>query len=363
LCVVKQKNYKKKLMGLKIKILSKTELNRMPKSIAQKLAAAAASSAATAVSTSARPATDSISSGSEAPKPPAVPLTEECKAFKEGSRCKFVSGCRDPRCKAEQAKSAKSSAPAKAAAAGGGGDVAKLRKEVADLTGLVKAGFEKQSEQTSTLSDTVVAGFAAQKEADDRLQRSIEAMMGGIGGLARAIEGGITSRRSFPELPVPSVSSKKRATLALPAPEEFDSKSSDSDSESALENFERVAILLRECPLNSAVILLIRSFVVKYPSFNSDALACMILGFLSGKKLSDFKKMGEFTRNKVMPLLTEANHKIFQHFFAKLAPKCKPDSCVSVKNAKGTTVSHTFHILGKEDGAILHIIRILREEE
>lgn len=327
-------------------------------------------------------ATATISGGSVAPKlvdstkaaasvaskPAAAP--KECEAFKARTTCKFGSGCRDARCKAEQAKSpAKSSAPAKAAGGGGGAEIAGLRKEVAVLTDLVKAGFEKQSDQTSKLSDTVVTGFAARQEAEDRLQRSIEAMMGGVGALAKTLEGGITSRRSVPELPAPSESSTRRKLPALPAPpapapppEELDSDS-DSDSESGLENFERVATKLRECPLNSAVILRIRSFIVKYPSLNSDALACLLLGILSGKKVSDFKKMGEFTRSKVMPLLTEANHKIFQKFFAKLAPNCKSDSCVSVENAKGTEVSHTFHILGKEDGAILDIIRILREEE
>ena len=51
-------------MGLKIKILSKTELNRMPKALAQRLAAAVAAASAdasAAASTSARPATDAIS--------------------------------------------------------------------------------------------------------------------------------------------------------------------------------------------------------------------------------------------------------------------------------------------------------------
>ena len=357
-------------MGLKIKILSKTELNTM--SLTSKLAAKAA--AASAASTSARPATATISGGSVAPKSADSPKADapkapkkdsapkECEAFKAGTTCKFGSGCRDARCKAEQAKSpAKSSAPAKAAG-GGGAEIAGLRKEVAVLTDLVKAGFEKQSDQTSKLSDTVVTGFAAQREANERLQLSIEAMMDGIGLLAKTLEGGITSRRSVPELPVPSESSTRRKLPALPAPppEELDS---DSDSESDLENFGRVAKNLRDCPLNSAVKSLIPSFVLKYPSLNSDALACLLLAILSGKKVSDFKKMGEFTRTKVMPLLTKDNHKIFQKFFAKLAPECKSDSCVSVKNAKGTDVSYTFHILGKEDGEILHIIRILREEE
>ena len=350
-------------MGLKIKILSKTELNTM--SLSSKLAAkaaAASATAASAASTSARPADSPKADAPKAPKKDSAP--KECKAFNEGSKCKFGSGCRDARCKADQAKSpAKSSAPAKAAGGGGGGsEIAGLRKEVAVLTDLVKAGFEKQSDQTSKLSDTVVTGFAAQRDADERLQLSIEAMMGGIGLLAKTLEGGITSRRSVPELPAPSESSTRRKLPALPAPppEELDS---DSDSESDLENFGRVAKNLRDCPLNSAVKSLIPSFVLKYPSLNSDALACLLLAILSGKKVSDFKKMGEFTRTKVMPLLTEANNNIFQKFFAKLAPKCKSDSCVSVENLKMKEVSYTFHILGGEEDAILRIIRILREEE
>jgi hypothetical protein len=265
-------------MGLKIKILSKTELNRMPKSIAQKLAAkaaAASADASAATSTSPKSATIAISGGSvtlstshkpadstKAPKPADAPKV--CKAFTKGEshKCKFGKKCEDSRCIAEQAKlSAKPSVPAKAAGGGGGSEIAGLRKEVAVLTGLVKAGFEKQSEQTLKLSDTVVTGFAARQEAEDRLQRSFEMMMGGIGSLAKTLEGGITSRRSAHELPAPSESSKRRTLPALPAPppEELDS---DSDSESDLENFERVAKNLRDCPLNLAVIFLIRLFVL-----------------------------------------------------------------------------------------------------
>jgi hypothetical protein len=225
-------------------------------------------------------------------------------------------------------------------------------------------GFENQFDQTSRLSKTVEAGFAASQEAEKRLQRSIEAMMGGIGSLAKTLEVGIAaSRHSVPELPAPYESSKRRAaTLALPAPlpEVF---GSDSDSGIALPNFERVTKKMTDCPINSAVESLIPPFVWKFFPDNPDPAACCILAILSGKKRSVLEKMGEFTRTKVVPLITVDNHKIFQQFFAELALKCKRDSCVKVKNADGKEVSHTFHILGKEDGAILHIIRILLEEE
>jgi hypothetical protein len=321
--------------------------------IGVKTTSAAASSAATLTVPPADP--------KSAPKPPAVPSTEECKAFRAGSRCKFSSGCRDPRCKAEQAKSAKSSAPAKAAAAGGdGSEVAKLRKEVADLTGLVKAGFEKQSKQTSTLSDTVVAGFASQKEAENRLQRSIEAMMGGIGSLAKTLEGGIASSRStaaLPALPAPEtyVSARRPppALPALPAPE---------SSSAPLTNFANVAARLKDCPLNSAVKSLIPTFVRRYPSIDQDALACLLLAILSGKKKTDLTRMGEFTKTMVLPLLTQTNLAIFKKFFEELALNCRKDSCVKVNNSSGGEFNRTFHLLGKEETDIMYLIQILLEE-
>jgi hypothetical protein len=154
--------------------------------------------------------------------------------------------------------------------------------------------------------------------------------------------------------------SSKRRTL--PVLEQIDSDL-DSDSGIALPNFERVTKKMTACPINSAVESAIPPFVWKFFPDNPDPAACCILAILSGKKRSVLEKMGEFTRSEVMPLLTVDNHKIFQQFFAELALKCKRDSCVKVKNADGKEVSHTFHILGKEDGAILHIIRILLEEE
>ena len=384
-CGCKTKNYKKKLMGLKFKIFTKAEHSTMssPAVLLRKATAAATAAASTSLTS----ATDAISGGSKAvvapssvksdavpkapaPKAPApkapAPKAPAPKALKKASApatdhsvskpaesCKWgdeCTGCYVCR---------KKKAPAKASG-GGSAEIADLRKEVAVLTDLVKAGFEKQSVDTSKLSDKVEAGFAERQAAEDRLQRSFEMMMGGIGSLAKTIEGGITSRRSAHELPAPSESLKRRPFPALAAPpaEEFDSK-----SESALENFGRVAKKMSDCPLNLAVILLIPSFVSKFPLLDPDALACLLLAILSGKKVSDFKKMGEFTRTKVMPLLTEANIRIFQKFFAELALKCKPDSCVRVENAEGTKVSNTFYILGKEVDAIRHLIRILREEE
>jgi hypothetical protein len=369
-CGCKTKNYKKKLMGLKFKIFTKAEHSTMSSSAAllRKATAAASATAASAASTSARPATATISGGSAAPsatpKPADAPkATKKASApatdhsvSKPAESCRWgddCTGCYVCR---------KKKAPAKASG-GGSAEIADLRKEVAVLTDLVKAGFEKQSVDTSKLSDTVVTGFAERQAAEERLQRSFEMMMGGIGKLATTLEGGITSRRSVPELPAPSESLKRRPLPALPAPAPEELDSEDSDSKSALENFKAVTKKLRDCPLNLAVISLIPLFVLKYSALDSDALACLLLAILSGKKVSDFKKMGEFTRSRVMPLLTKANIPIFQKFFAELAPKCKPDSCVRVENAEGTKVSNTFHILGKEVDAIRHLIRILREEE
>ena len=313
---------------------------------------------------STKSATAKISGGSAAPSAAAKPAApkpaatkeapKECEAFNARTTCKFRSSCRDARCRAEQAKShAKPSVPAKAAAAGGGGsEVADLRKEVADLKSLVKAGFEKQFEQTSTLSDTVVAGFAAQKEAEDRLQRSIEAMMGGIGGLARTIEGRIASSRSTEALPAPETCvSARRPPPAL------------LESSSTLTNFVKVAGMLKEGPLNTAVKSSIPSFVNRYSSsHDSNALACLLLAMLSGKKKSVLTKMGEFTRTMVLPLLTLTNLAIFKKFFEELALKCRQDSCVRVYDSAGDEFNRTFHLLGKEDTDIRHLIQILLEE-
>jgi len=224
------------------------------------------------------------------------------------------------------------------------------------------AAMEKRlSERLDTIETKVESGFAAQQVAEDRLQRSIEAMMVGIGGLARTIEGGIASSRSTAALPAPETHGSARrpplALPALPAPPAL-----PASETSGLTNFFRVAATLTVCPLNIAVKELIPTFVKRYPTFDQDALACLLLAILSGKKVTDLKRRGEFTSNNVLPLLTQANLPLFQQFFKELAPKCKPGSCVRVNNSKGSPYEQTFHLLGQEQTDMLYLIRILREE-
>lgn len=330
-----------------------------------KTASSAASSTVSAAAPKTAPPTVSSDASSDASKAassavhPAAPVAtpvaptktaNQCREFMEsGNPCSrrkcWNADCRKAKANQHTA-SQKHSAPPKAAGGGDGGISANI------------AAMEKRlNERLDTIETQLLSGFAAQKAADDRLQRAIESMMGGIGGLARTIEGGIASSRSttaLPALPPPEThGSAMRVLPALPAPE----------SSSHLTNFGNVAARLKECPLNNSVKYLIPSFVARHSrTHDPDALACLLLAILSGKKKSDLTKMGEFTRTKVLPLLTQTNLAIFKRFFEELALKCKPDSCVKVNNSRGEEYKQTFHLLGKEDSDLYYLIQILLEE-
>ena len=321
--------------------------------VAHAVAPAAAHAAAPAAAKEAAPVATSVApSSAPTVAPPKVPpKPQQCAEFNRTKQhCHRGKGCRDQRC-VDAFHAAAATAPPKSSRNGGDGGVA-----------AAMAAMEKRlSERLDTIETKVESGFAAQQAAEDRLQRSIEAMMGGIGGLARTIEGGIASSRSTAALPAPETHGSARrppsALPALPAPPAL-----PASETSGLTNFARVAALLKDCPLNTSVKALIPAFVKRYPSFNPDALACLLLAILSGKKVSDLKKMGEFTRTMVLPLLTQANMPYFRLFFEELAPKCKPGSCVRVNDSKGSPYEQTFHLLGKEETDMLYLIKILLEE-
>lgn len=317
-------------------------------SSAAHVVASSATSSATPKATSsvAHPATPSAAK-------PAVP--KECAEFKAGKACHHGQHCRDERCR-KAAKAAAASSPKSSGKGGDGGVAAQL----AAIEKRLNERFDTMDKRFDTIETKVESGFAAQQAADVRLQRAIEAMMCGIGGLARTIEGGIVSSRStavlpaLPPPPAPETHGSARCALpALPAPE----------SSSSLTNFANVATNLRPCPLNDAVKALIPQFVTRYSrTHDSDALACLLLAMLSGKKKSDLNKMGEFTRTRVLQLLRQTDPKIFQGFFGELALKCRSDSCVKVNNSRGEEYKQTFHLLGKEENDICYLIKILLEE-
>lgn len=328
-------------------------------SAASKLAAIAAAAAKNSSSAAPPDAPKAASSATSSPAPPATSssaskaafgaapkaASTECAVFmKKGTPCHRGQGCRDERCR--NASKAAAASPKSSGKGGDGGVTAQL------------AAMEKRlNERLDSIETKVESGFEAQRDAEDRLQRAIEAMMGGIGGLARTIEGGIASSRStaaLPALPAPETQcSARRALLELPAPE----------SSSLLTNFRNVAARLKDCPLNDAVKSLIPFFVTRYNrTHDSDALACLLLAILSGKKKTDLTKMGEFTRTRVLPLLSQSNLAIFKKFFEELALKCRSNSCVRVNNSRGNEFKQTFHLLGKEESDVYHLIQILLEE-
>ena len=279
---------------------------------------------------------------------PAAPKAAKvCAVFnKNKTPCGRGQNCWDEKCR-EASKATAAASPKSSRKGGDGGVAAQL------------AAMEKRlNERLDTIETKVESGFASQQAAEERLQRAIEAMMGGIGGLARTIEGGIVSSRSTTALPAPETHGSARrafpALPALPAPE--------SELLSALTNFVKVVQHLKQCPIIDAMKKTIPIFVRLYPSIDQDALACLLLAMLSGKKKSDLMKMGEFTRTKVLPLLTQTNLAIFKRFFEELALKCRSDSCVKVNNSRGEEYKQTFHLLGKEESDICYLIQILLEE-
>jgi len=298
-----------------------------------------------ATSSVAHPATPSAAK-------PAVP--KECAEFKAGKACHRGQHCRDEKCR--NASKAAASSPKSSGKGGDGGFTAQL----AAIEKRMNERFDTMDKRFDTIETKVESGFAAQQAADVRLQQSIEAMMCGIGGLAKTIEKGIVSSKSTAVLPAllpppapETHGSARRALPALPAPE----------SSSSLTNFANVATKLKPCPLNDAVKALIPQFVMRYSrTHDSDALACLLLAMLSGKKKSDLNKMGEFTRTRVLPLLTQTNIAIFKRFFEELTSICRPNSCVKVNNSSGVEYKQTFHLLGKEESDICYLIQILLEE-
>ena len=312
---------------------------------------------------------------------PADAKKKECEAFKTGNTCRFGSNCRDSRCIAAQ----KLSVPAKAA----GGDGDGISKQIDAMESRLNLKIEALRATVTTGFEETKDALSAQETASLRMQEAMMMLMKSSASFQQSVKdlvsSGSTSHRELTssslrhaicDSTVTPVAAERRSAKGgyasaafesskrrtLPVLEEIDSDL-DSDSGIALPNFERVTKKMTDCPINSAVESLIPPFVFKFFPDNPDPAACCILAILSGKKRSVLEKMGEFTRTKVVPLITVDNYAIFQNFFAILSLKCKSDGCVRVKNADGEEVSHKFHILGKEVDAILHIIRILREEK
>ena len=271
--------------------------------------------------------------------------SKECQYYNKGIGCPHNKKCWDIRCREKSKAAAAESSPKSSGKVGDGRVAAAM------------AAMEKRlNERLDTIETKVESGFTAQQASGDRLQEAIVAMIGGIAGLTTTIERGIAFGRSTAALPAPETHGSAiltRPLPELPAPE----------SSSHLTNFANVATRMKPGPLNDAVKSLIPPFVARYSrTHNPDALACLLLAFLSGKKKSDLVKMGEFTRNMVLPLLSQTNLAIFKKFFEEIALKCRSDSCVRVNNSTGGMYEQTFHLLGKEETDMVYLIKILREE-
>lgn len=273
--------------------------------------------------------------------------SRECKHYKEGTNCPHKH-CWDIRCLKKSKAAAAGSSSKSSGKVGDGGYAAAM------------AAMEKRlNERLDTIETKVESGFTAQQASGDRLQEAIVAMIGGIAGLTTTIERGISFGRSTAALPAPETHGSAIPTRplpelpALPAPE----------SSSHLTNFANVATRMKPGPLNDAVKSLIPPFVARYSrTHNPDAMGCLFLAILSGKKKSDLVKMGEFTKIMVLPLLSQTNTAIFKKFFEELALKCRDNSCVRVNKSTGGMYEQTFHLLGKEEMDMVYLIKILREE-
>jgi len=332
-------------VAAKLAALAKAAQNGTPKTATK----AASSVPSTAAHPDAHQAALSVDTKDPTKTAPAAAqkASRECKHYKEGTNCPHKH-CWDIRCLKKSKAAAAGSSSKSSGKVSDGGYAAAM------------AAMEKRlNERLDTIETKVESGFTAQQASGDRLQEAIVAMIGGIAGLTTTIERGISFGRSTAALPAPETHGSAIPTRplpelpALPAPE----------SSSHLTNFANVATRMKPGPLNDAVKSLIPPFVARYSrTHNPDALACLLLAFLSGKKKSDLVKMGEFTRNMVLPLLSQTNLAIFKKFFEEIALKCRSDSCVRVNNSTGGMYEQTFHLLGKEETDMVYLIKILREE-
>ncbi len=397
-------------MGLKIKILSKTELNRMS-TIAQKLAAAAAAAKAAAAASAASAVPQ------DAPKA-APKATKQCNEFLEKGRpchrkyCWDIS-CRNAKKASVSVVSSNPSAPAKSAGGGDGGFSAQFSALEAKLVDHIDQRFE-------AVEESMKSGFLQQEQSllglnqavaqsQIETQRSIQAL---ANVMAAAISGGQrqlppTERRQIGYIPASEVAVEPQRQISFgqnagwdPAAErpgfglqptsrassaitygvatefvrnqeastffrESSGGSSIGDARQlgvshSLPNFEEAARRwnTRRDKNNEKILHAIRQM-----AGCNDNMACLLLALVNGKTFSEIVKM---YNTEVGQLLSTHNTTFFQSFFTALTRCGLPEKfdvkVDSSKTRSGNAFLMTYLQLSQSPSNVDKLVTFLRGE-